>query len=92
MLASRRTGSVSIVLVSARDSLAHPPILLLKISNGPRFLAVPLGFVTCPDLSRSSPVFIHMHFTLRVTHSMYLLLSQYLSPLVVRLLLRFAHS
>ena len=49
MLASRRAGSVSIVPMSARVSLAHPPILLSKMTNGLRFVTVPLGFVTCPD-------------------------------------------
>ena len=71
--------------VSARDSLAHPPIVLLLISNGLRFATVLLGFVIRPDLSSSCPLFIHMHSALRITHYMYLLPSQYLRSLAVRL-------
>ena len=57
--------------------------------KGLRFVTVPLSFVTCPDVSRSCPLFIHMHSTLRLTHIAFLWC---LCSLVVRLLFRFAHS
>ena len=93
MPASRRAGSVTALSrcpPETRSLIPQSPIP--KIANGVRFVTVPLSFVPYPDLSFSCPLFIHMHSSLRVTHYMYLLLSQCLRLLVVRLLISFAHS
>ena len=89
----RRTRGASASFRSPRETRSLIPQSSFRICpKGLRFVTVPLSLVTCHDLSYSSPVFIHMHSTLRLTRYMHILLSHCLCSLFFCLLFSLALS